>query len=219
MKKSFVIILVILYASLSFGQNVGIEIGNIAPDIKLPTPKGDSVNLYSLRGQIVLIDFWASWCGPCRKENPAVVEAYNEHKNKSFTIGEKFTVFGVSLDKNKESWEKAIKDDGLSWTNVSDLLYWNCASAKDYNVKGIPANFLIDGKGVIIAKNLRGEKLENELEKYIRIDPVVVFEMTLNELELEYNLLESSEKYADKKELKKIKKNIGTLKKLVQGIK
>ncbi|MDD2386365.1 MAG: TlpA disulfide reductase family protein [Bacteroidales bacterium] len=219
MKKSFVIILVILYASLSFGQNVGIEIGNIAPDIKLPTPKGDSVNLYSLRGQIVLIDFWASWCGPCRKENPAVVEAYNEHKNKSFTIGEKFTVFGVSLDKNKESWEKAIKDDGLSWTNVSDLLYWNCASAKDYNVKGIPANFLIDGKGVIIAKNLRGEKLENELEKYIRIDPVVVFEMTLNELELEYNLLESSEKYADKKELKKIKKNIGTLKKIVQGIK
>ncbi len=219
MKRSFIIVFVILFAGFSYGQNVGVEIGNIAPDIKLPTPKGDSVSLYSLRGQIVLIDFWASWCGPCRKENPTVVNAYNEFKDKSFTVGEKFTVYGVSLDKNKNSWEKAIKDDDLTWINVSDLLHWNCVSAKEYKVRGIPANFLIDGKGVIIAKNLRGERLENELKKYVKIDPAIEFATAINELELKYNLLENSDKYSDKKELKKIRKNIAGLKKLVQAIK
>ncbi|MDD4150115.1 MAG: TlpA disulfide reductase family protein [Bacteroidales bacterium] len=219
MKRTFVLVFALIYVGLSFGQNIGIEIGDMAPDIKLPTPQGDSVNLYSLRGEIVLIDFWASWCGPCRKENPSVVKAYNEFKDKSFTVGQKFTVFGVSLDKNKASWEKAIKDDGLTWTNVSDLLYWDCISAKDYNVRGIPANFLIDGRGIIIAKNLRGDKLESELAKYETVDPAIEFEVAIKELELKYNLLESSDKYSDRKELKKIKKNISSLQQLVKKIK
>jgi thiol-disulfide isomerase/thioredoxin len=219
MKKIVVLVFITAIAVLTYGQKTGIEIGDVAPDIKLPTPQGDTVSLYSLRGEIVLIDFWASWCGPCRRENPFVVRAYNEYKDKMFSSGEKFTVYSISLDKTKASWEKGIKDDKLVWTNVSDLAYWDCAPAKDYKVRGIPANFLIDGEGVIIAKNLRGEKLEAELAKIEIKDPVIEFEMALNELNLEYNRLSGSEKYADRKELKKIRKSINSLEKLVKQLK
>ncbi|MBN2777396.1 MAG: TlpA family protein disulfide reductase [Bacteroidales bacterium] len=219
MKRFTILVFAIAIAIYASGQNVGTEIGDIAPDIKLPTPEGDSISLYSLRGKVVLIDFWASWCGPCRKENPHVVEAYNEYKDKSFSVGEKFTVYGVSLDKSKDSWVKGIADDGLVWTNVSDLAHWNCAPAKEYKVRGIPANFLIDGNGVILAKNLRGEKLVQELDKYKVLDPIVEFEQSLKELKLKYNLLESSEKYSSRKELKKLQKSISTLEKLVNSLK
>ncbi len=219
MKKIIVLVIAITFASLTFGQKTGIEIGDIAPDIKLPTPEGDTVSLYSLRGKVVLIDFWASWCGPCRRENPFVVKAYNDYKDKMFTSGENFTVYSVSLDKTKESWEKGIKDDDLTWTNVSDLAYWNCVPAKEYKVRGIPSNFLIDGEGVIIAKNLRGEKLDAELAKIEIKDPVLEFELALKELNLEYNRLSDSDKYADRKELKKIRKSINSLEKLVKQLK
>jgi peroxiredoxin len=134
-------------------------IGIDAPVFVQQDTLGHDVNLASFKGKYVLVDFWASWCGPCRKENPNVVKAFNKYKNKNFTI------IGVSLDSDKSKWEKAIAQDGLAWTHVSDLKGWNNAAALDYYVKSVPANFLIDPNGKIIAKNLRGEDLEKMLEE------------------------------------------------------
>lgn len=133
-----------------------------APDFTLPDTSGTAVSLSSFRGKYVLLDFWASWCGPCRRENPNVVQAYNQFKDKNFTI------LGVSLDKNKEAWLKAIKDDKLTWNHVSDLQEWNSAAAALYHVNGIPYNFLIDPQGNIIAENIRGEELQQKLREVIR---------------------------------------------------
>ncbi len=219
MKKLALITIAALFTISLLGQNVGTEIGDLAPEIKLPTPKGDTVSLSSLRGQVVLIDFWASWCGPCRRENPVVVEAYNSYKDKQFSIGKGFAVYGVSLDKTEASWTKAISDDKLAWINVSDLKYWSCAPAKEYKVKGIPANFLIDDKGIIIGKNLRGEKLESMLAKYEQKDPIQEFESMLSGLRLEYNKLAETDKYSNRKELKKINKSITKLESLLKSLK
>ena len=219
MKKIIILVFAIVFTGFAYGQKVGIEIGDIAPEIKLPTPEGDSVSLSSFRGQIVLIDFWASWCGPCRRENPFVVKAYNDYKDKMFTSGQNFTIYSVSLDKTKTSWEKAIVDDKLTWTNVSDLAYWNCAPAVEYKVRGIPSNFLIDGDGIIIGKNLRGEKLEAALANIEVKDPVIEFEGALKELNLEYNRLAGSEKYADRIEIKQIRESIDSLEKLIEQLK
>jgi peroxiredoxin len=134
-----------------------VQIGKPAPEIALNDTTGKPLKLSSLKGKYVLIDFWASWCGPCRAENPNVVKAFNK-------FGEKgFTVYGVSLDDNKEKWVNAIKKDGLAWTHVSDLKKWANAAAKQYAVMSIPANFLLDKEGKIIASNLRGEDLEKKL--------------------------------------------------------
>jgi thiol-disulfide isomerase/thioredoxin len=219
MIKVMLSVVFIIFSFNIYAQKTGIEIGDIAPEIKLPNAKGDSISLSSFRGQVVLIDFWASWCGPCRKENPTVVNAYKNYKDKKFTIGKGFTVYGVSLDKTKENWEKGIADDGLIWTNVSDLQYWSSVAAKAYGVKGIPSNFLIDENGVIIAKNLRGETLELTLDKYIIKDPIQEFESALKQLNLEYNRLESSDQYANRKELKKLKKGIVSIEKTVDSLK
>ncbi len=137
-------------------------IGSQAPDFTQNDPEGKPVALSSLRGKYVLIDFWASWCGPCRRENPNVVAAFNEFKSKNFTI------LGVSLDQDKEKWLQAIKADNLNWTQVSDLAYWNNAAAKQYQVTGIPQNFLLDPSGKIVGKNLRGEELHQKLSEILK---------------------------------------------------
>jgi peroxiredoxin len=133
-------------------------VGSLAPDIEMATPEGGTLSLSSLRGNVVLVDFWASWCRPCRAENPNVVKTYNKYH----TAG--FEVFSVSLDKSQQGWIQAIKQDGLIWPNhVSDLKHWESAAAKLYNVKGIPQTYLLDKNGVILAKNLRGPALEEKL--------------------------------------------------------
>lgn len=135
------------------------EPGNVAPDIVLPNPEGKKVALSSLRGDYVLIDFWASWCKPCRAENPNVVRMYNKYAKDNFEI------YGVSLDRNRAHWLKAIEDDHLSWIHVSDLKYWNSAAAKLYNIRSIPHTVLIDPDGIIIANKLRGPSLEKKLKE------------------------------------------------------
>lgn len=134
-----------------------IAIGQIAPEIALPDTTGQVVKLSSMKGKYVLVDFWAKWCGPCRKENPNVVRAYKQYKDKGFTV------FGVSLDRSKQDWMRAIREDGLTWTHVSDLKYWQSEAAKTYNITGIPFSLLLDPNGVIIAKNLRGQALDAKL--------------------------------------------------------
>ena len=136
--------------------------GTPAPEINLPTPEGPKLALSSLRGKYVLIDFWASWCGPCRQENPNVVKAYNQFKDKGFTI------YSVSLDQDKAKWERAIASDGLTWHHVSDLAGWNSVAGAAYGVKSIPQSFLIDPQGKIIAKNLRGEALAAKLAEVLK---------------------------------------------------
>jgi peroxiredoxin len=134
-----------------------IWVGKPAPEIALNDLQGKQVKLSSFRGKYVLVDFWASWCGPCRRENPNVVEAYNHFRDKNFTI------LGVSLDSKKENWEKAIADDGLAWTHISDLKQWESEVVPLYRITGIPFNVLVDPEGKVIAENLRGDMLQKKL--------------------------------------------------------
>jgi peroxiredoxin len=136
--------------------------GKLAPEINLPDPNGKNISLSSFRGKYVLVDFWASWCAPCRQENPNVVTAFNRYKDKNFTV------LGVSLDKNKASWVEAIKADNLNWPHISDLKYWNSEVVSLYNIEGIPFNVLIDPEGKIIANNLRGNGLLRKLEEVLK---------------------------------------------------
>jgi len=139
-----------------------VEIGQAAPDFTLDTPEGTPLSLSSLKGKVVVIDFWASWCGPCRRENPHMVELYKELSPKGVEF------LGVSLDKKKEDWLKAIEKDGLIWKHVSDLKYWNSAAAKLYGVNGIPCTYLIDQNGIIVAKKVFGDELKAEIEKLLK---------------------------------------------------
>ena len=142
-------------------NNENLQIGKVAPEINLPNPDGTVVPLSSLRGKVVLVDFWAQWCRPCRMENPNIVEAYNKYRDKGFEV------YGVSLDRSKDKWLQGIEEDGLPWTHVSDLKYWQSEAARTYNVSAIPASFLLDKDGVIIAKNLRGALLHQKLKEIL----------------------------------------------------
>jgi thiol-disulfide isomerase/thioredoxin len=147
----------------------GINLGNKAPEIMQASPKGNVITLSSFKGKMVLIDFWASWCGPCRAENPAVVAAYNKYHSLNFKNGKGFEILSVSLDQNAIAWEKAIEKDQLVWPyHVSDLQGWGNAAALRYGVTSIPTNVLVDGNGIIVAKNLRGSDLEKALEAQIK---------------------------------------------------
>ncbi len=135
-----------------------VSVGQPYVDFTLNNPEGNPVALSTIvNGNYVLVDFWAAWCVPCRNENPNIVEVYNKYHEKGFDV------FGVSLDRDLESWKKAIEDDGLIWTQVSDLQAWNSEASKIYGVRSIPHNLLLDPDGIIIEKNLRGQDLQNRL--------------------------------------------------------
>lgn len=139
-----------------------LQVGAEAPDFTLPDAEGNDVRLSSFRGKYVLIDFWASWCPDCRKENPVIVKAWNQFKNKNFTI------LGVSLDRKKEPWLQAIEKDGLTWTHVCDFKDWNSDVAKMYAVKWIPKSFLLDPEGKIVASGLEGDALLDKLQEVLK---------------------------------------------------
>tara|TARA_B100000579_G_C22747184_1_gene812133 strand:- start:588 stop:1274 length:687 start_codon:yes stop_codon:yes gene_type:complete len=143
-------------------EQLGINIGAIAPEINLKSPDGKFIALSSLKGKVVLLDFWASWCRPCRAENPNLVRLYNKYKDKGFTV------YSVSLDQNKDKWMAAITQDQLTWLNhVSELTGWRSSAGNKYGVSSIPKTFLIDAKGKIIAYDLRGNDLEKKLSEIL----------------------------------------------------
>ncbi|ULQ55111.1 TlpA family protein disulfide reductase [Flavihumibacter rivuli] len=137
-------------------------VGKPAPELSLPDANGKNIAISSFRGKYVLVDFWASWCGPCRQENPNVVRAFEKYRDKNFTI------LGVSLDKEKDAWLKAIEKDRLTWTHISDLKFWDSESVKVYGFEGIPYNVLIDPNGTVIAENLRGFDLDKKLSEVLK---------------------------------------------------
>lgn len=145
----------------------GIKIGDMAPEIELPTVDGEDFKLSQLKGKVVLINFWASWCAPCRKKSPELLEVFNTYKNAEFDKGEKgFEILNVSLDKNQMAWKNSIKKDAVGvFLNVGDMKGWKCTAAQTYNIKKIPSSVLVDGEGEIIAINLSPQDLKKKLKR------------------------------------------------------
>jgi len=150
---------------IPFGTNYGLR----APDIELPDANGETKQLSDLHGKLVLLDFWASWCNPCRQENPHLVKVYDKYNNEEFTEGDGFEIYSVSLDRNEEAWRAAIEEDGLDWPyNVGDMKGARTEAAIDYGIQMIPMNYLLDKNGVIIATNLRGDALDEKLAELLK---------------------------------------------------
>ena len=161
MKKTLLVsIFLFCIITGSKAQVVGTDVGDIAPEIDLPDLKGNLVALSSLRGSLVLVDFWASWCGPCIKEQPSLLKLHN-------TYPEKLSIYGVSMDTKKALWAAAIAKGKLPWINVSDLKYWQSPVVSDYMLQSVPLNFLVDKNGIILAKNIHGQALENKIKSLL----------------------------------------------------
>lgn len=166
MKIRFTVFLLMIISGFAFAQNTKIEVGKKAPEITMAKADGTSFSLSTLQGKLVLIDFWATWCAPCVEEQPelkAFYDTYAEHVKNN-----KFEILGVSLDKNKESWQKAIDRFGINWIQISDLKFWKSPVAKTYKIDELPFNVIINGEGMIIAKNLHGDELSIFLKKTLQ---------------------------------------------------
>lgn len=159
MKSAVFLISILLLSSGLYAQEEALEVGQPAPEISLPTPGGDTVALSSLKGKLVLVDFWATWCAPCVKEQPELKALYEKYNGG--TKDSRFEIFGVSLDKSRDNWLKAIERFNIDWIQVSDLMFWKSPVAKDYAIQELPFNVLIGEQGDIVAINLHGKELED----------------------------------------------------------